>query len=368
MKCVIIVDPIGIHSGMRYYYNSFKKLFENDTDVCFEIASNYNEGEKTPFLPNFYEGSSILKILKLLWAGIKLFFYSLAHRTPVYVYLSYGTIIDAFLLFSLSFSRNLVVDCHEVIQQGSEDNLFLNKVFRLVYKRFHKVIIHSEHGVNMLNKIQFKGDYYQVPHFRYVEDDSYNKLNVGIDVTNSIDRDFVNLLFFGNITYNKGVDLLIESIMKSPESLKRCLRVIIAGRAIDDTIHKYDDILTNSSVFKVVIRHLNDDEMKFLYVNSDYVVLPYRITYQSGVLEMAFNYRKPIITSPIPYFQSTIDKYPSFGLIADFNDQTIINTYHKICNNKNVFFCESDLDNYYHQDVMYRFHDWLYKHINDLVG
>lgn len=364
MARIVIIDPIGCHSGMKYYYNSFKGLFIKDTDVTFEILSNYNEEGLSPFFSDFFVGNTIIRVIKVLWIGIKLLFKTLFDRMPTYIYLSYGTVIDAFFLTCTIFAKNRIIDCHEVILQGSESNRFYNWLFKHIYKHCHKVIIHSEHGKDMLQKVHYTGDCFQVPHFRYIESNSYNGDNIDQDVFNCINDTSVNLLFFGNITYNKGVDLLIEAANRLSTEIKKQIRVIIAGRAVDDTIYRYTHITEGSDMYKVIIRHLNDDEMKYLYVKSDFVALPYRITYQSGVLEMAFNFRKPIIASPIPYFNATIDKYPSFGIIADFSDSSFQNTIEYLLTCKpSSFFRDNDLFNYYHQDSMAHFHDWLMSYL-----
>ena len=53
-----------------------------------------------------------------------------------------------------------------------------------------------------------------------------------------------------------------------------------------------------------------------LYEHTDYVALPYRKTSQSGILEMAFYFRKPILASDVPYFRRMLTEFPSFGILS----------------------------------------------------
>ena len=82
--------------------------------------------------------------------------------------------------------------------------------------------------------------------------------------------------------------------------------------------------------FQVFLKHINDDELVFLYKNTDYVVLPYRKTSQSGILEMAFYFKKPIIASNIPYFNMMLSKFKSFGMLTDLDIPSFTNTFSKI--------------------------------------
>ena len=46
------------------------------------------------------------------------------------------------------------------------------------------------------------------------------------------------------------------------------------------------------------------------------MALPYRKTSQSGILEMAFYFRKPILASDVPYFRRMLTEFPSFGILS----------------------------------------------------
>ena len=63
----------------------------------------------------------------------------------------------------------------------------------------------------------------------------------------------------------------------------------------------------------------------------DYVFLPYRHISQSGVLEMAVYFRKPVITSGLSYFRETLGMFPSFGFAAEGTETDgYINTFRSI--------------------------------------
>ena len=247
---------------------------------------------------------------------------------------------------------------HEVIQQGSESNSVFQKLFKSVYKGCNKVIIHSEHGKEMLDRVGYRGEMFEIPHFRYCEDSSYNIDSIKEDVKSAFLDTKTNLLFFGNITYNKGIDILIDFYRKLSPNIKDKLHLVIAGNSIDGKLEGID-IKQNEGI-SVINRHIADDEMKYLFLKSSFVLLPYRITYQSGVLEMAFNYRKPVIVSDIPYFKSVISEYNSFGRVMNFNSNSAEVELSEILQcDKALFFSAIELDHYYNQKIVNKFHDWI---------
>ena len=71
---------------------------------------------------------------------------------------------------------------------------------------------------------------------------------------------------------------------------------------------------------KVIDRHINDDELVYLYVHTDFILLPYKKSSQSGIFAMAAYFHKPMILSEIPYFKKMIEEYPSFGVVAGLSD------------------------------------------------
>ena len=350
MKTVYIVDAIGIHCGMHYYGDSFRTLLrENGIDS--KILSNYSDSDFSPFFRNIYEGNLLSKLYKLAISCLKLLFKVIIDKKSVYLVFSYGTPIDFILLIITMISRRCIIDVHEVIMQGSENNKTLRRMFSYIYKRTKHVIIHSKRSEDILKDIGFKGQIISVPHFEYQTRDKYDISRVSIDVQRLI-NDKLNLLWFGNITYSKGIDLYIDCINALPKEIKGKINVIIAGRSLDGVFEKCN---VSNSVFSIKIKRLNDDEMSYLYSRSDYVVLPYRQTSQSGVLEMAFHYKKPVLVSNIPYFSMMLSKYPSFGKVISFEEGFFEKILESLTNDSYKYYSEEDVYKYTHREENIKF-------------
>ena len=84
----------------------------------------------------------------------------------------------------------------------------------------------------------------------------------------------MNILFFGNITYDKGIDILISAVNDLEPELRCKANVIIAGKDCDGTVYRVQP--SDKAAFKIVLRHIEDDELVYLYEHTDYVALPYR--------------------------------------------------------------------------------------------
>lgn len=366
MKKIYIFDYIGDHCGMHYYNAAFRELLSKIPDTDIEILSNYSDKEgKSPFLKNFYKTNRIAGIAILAYDLIKFLFMRLVRPKDRFIVLSYGNIIDfAFILSACTISKNTIVDVHEAVAQTSEHKRWFVSLFRFLYGRCVKnVIIHSERSRKFMEDFGFSGNTMYVPHFKYCLTKRYDESNIAPDLRNVISSYRKNILFFGNITYNKGVDILVNAYSHLTEEQRCRLNIIIAGKDLDGTIGKTD--IPNDGNMHVILRHINDDELVMLYGNTDFIALPYRLTSQSGILEMAFYFKKPIIASRIPYFKFMLEKFPSFGILTGNSIEEYAATLSQIAEyDYGRFYADNEYDIYSNRKEMDDFVEEFSNHIN----
>ncbi|AFH49419.1 Glycosyltransferase [Ignavibacterium album JCM 16511] len=125
------------------------------------------------------------------------------------------------------------------------------------------------------------------------------------------------LLFFGYIRKYKGLDILLEALnLLSSESDK--IKLIIAGEFYDDKdfyielIHKYE--LQNIVIMQN--EYIPNEQVKDYFIVSDVVVLPYRSATQSGILNLAYGFRKPVIVTKVGGLSEFVNN-ESTGLIVE---------------------------------------------------
>lgn len=125
-------------------------------------------------------------------------------------------------------------------------------------------------------------------------------------------RDKQIALFFGNVRDDKNLDLLIESWPRFQQSA----HLLIAGRG-DGGAHKpigyYKAIVEKLSLSHAVTffdRYIPDESVADLFAACDWVALPYsrKFTSQSGVLNIAVCYDRPVVASRTTTLNETLEQ------------------------------------------------------------
>ncbi|HEY6073046.1 MAG TPA: glycosyltransferase family 4 protein [Anaerolineales bacterium] len=108
------------------------------------------------------------------------------------------------------------------------------------------------------------------------------------------------VLFFGAIAPYKGLDLLIEAFARL-SAANDALYLVIAGRPKGD-FSMYQRILSRTRVTHRVVKNLGYvpfDQFAKYFVAADVIVLPYRRISQSGILQLAYGFSKPVVVTDV---------------------------------------------------------------------
>ena len=190
------------------------------------------------------------------------------------------------------------------------------------YRQFDRIIAHAEDSkmkISRLSGIKADridvvpvGDYSQMVRSGLDRADARKKLDVPLNAR--------VLLFFGYIRKYKGLDLLLEAAARARDSVPG-LHIIIAGEPKDDfSIYaRMIDHLAISEIVHCDIRYIPLDEVSDYFAASDIVVLPYRNIYQSGLLYMAFAYKKSVIASRVGGVAEVV-KHGEHGFLVEPED------------------------------------------------
>jgi glycosyltransferase involved in cell wall biosynthesis len=355
---IYLHDLVGDHSGVHYYLNTFaKKISKHDIDV--EIKSNYTSEGSISYYSNIFEGSLIKRILLLFLCYVK-FFYALVNlkKTEIIIVSLYGTYVDLGLLIISNLSRKRVLlDVHEVVDDNSK-GVVLTRLFRYGFKVCgNQIIGHSEKVVARLRLYGYKNNVIITPHIHYEIDNSYSLNNVMNDVIKSFEDGFTYFLFFGNIIPSKGIFDLLSSIENINFNESKA-RIVIAGKDRLKNVTEYKNYNEISKKSVLLLRHINDDEMKYLFTKSDYILLPYKDISQSGVMEMAINFRKPILSSDIKYFQDILIEYASFGKTININETGNLAKaieFEAAVSHQSDYYNHRDVDKYFNDSIFDQF-------------
>jgi glycosyltransferase involved in cell wall biosynthesis len=147
------------------------------------------------------------------------------------------------------------------------------------------------------------------------------------------------LLFFGFIRDYKGLDVLVEAmnLIKDQDEIK----LIVAGEFYEDEkrylklIAKYN-LSDRIILFKDFIPTL---EVKYYFSVCDAVILPYRNATQSGIVQMAINFNKPVIATNVGGVSEVIVNDETGYIVEKENPEALAKAIKRfyIENNKNKF-------------------------------
>lgn len=108
------------------------------------------------------------------------------------------------------------------------------------------------------------------------------------------------LLFFGNIKPYKGLKTLLDAFSRVTKKLKD-VRLIIAGEVYGSAKEYFHLIKELNIGDKVTFpnKYIPNEEVGFYFQAADAIVLPYLSATQSGVVQIAFHFEKPVITTDV---------------------------------------------------------------------
>ena len=108
------------------------------------------------------------------------------------------------------------------------------------------------------------------------------------------------LLFFGFVREYKGLKHLIEAIPAVIEKIPD-IKLLVVGEFAGDK-DKYLDIMQKEKVEKYIQiydGYIPDQEVEKFFAASDIVVLPYISATQSGIVQIAYGFEKPVVVTNV---------------------------------------------------------------------
>lgn len=125
------------------------------------------------------------------------------------------------------------------------------------------------------------------------------------------------LLYFGVLSYEKGLDLLLNAI----EGLNEKFKLVIAGRPTffdESFIENFKNSLYDKEKIISHIDYIPPEKVPLYFLAADAVILPYRKSFlgTSGVLQQACGSGKPVIASDVGEIGNVVKKH-NLGIIVE---------------------------------------------------
>ncbi len=116
------------------------------------------------------------------------------------------------------------------------------------------------------------------------------------------------LLFFGYVRKYKGLDILLHAFKGISEDYPEC-RLLVAGEFYDNPAD-YIQIIEKSHIadkVQIINKFIPNEEVYRYYSAADLVVQPYRSATQSGILNVAYGFLKPVVVTRVGGLEEFVD-------------------------------------------------------------
>jgi glycosyltransferase involved in cell wall biosynthesis len=133
------------------------------------------------------------------------------------------------------------------------------------------------------------------------------------------------LLFFGYVREYKGLMFLLDAMPDILERLGRETTLLIVGEFYDKR-QKYDEKISALGLeenVKIVSEFVPNEEVGRYFSVSDLVVMPYISGTQSGILNIAYGFRKPVVITNVGGISETVIEGKTGFIIEPRNPKAI---------------------------------------------
>lgn len=291
MKIVIItlIDRGGMIHYTSQLANSLS-VYEDVTVIIGEGVNNYFKDEVTvksialkfsgiTGKKNIFNFISVIKILRDI--------------RPDIIHIS-GNHPWIFGLYQSIKNKNVVLTLHDVNEHEGEQSLINILTNKLHIKLAKHIFVHGEKLRDILVEKRYPEDAISV--IKHGDYSFFTKYKKDIKEDGSI-------LFFGRILDYKGIQYLIEAIPLIKKVIPD-VKVIIAGRG---DFAKYNSLIKSPENFEIINEFIPDELVAELFQRASVVVLPYIEGSQTGIIPIAYSFKKPVIATYVGSIPDVID-------------------------------------------------------------
>jgi len=318
--------------GFKTKYPCLKKLTNRYIKSLDEYFDSENVNIYLVVLPPTLERfgnvfSNIFSIFKIAF----LFLFSLFIRLRQYDGVSIvGQKKDLFYLHKFLKGLNKIHSLHEVLDYKTRMPKPNDPLIKHLINNEIPIVVHSLNSYNDLLKYDFVNplNVHMVPFglfetYKIFEDNSkIQKIKLKDEF----------ILFFGMIEPYKGLNVLYDAMMLVLKE-KPDIKIVIAGRGSDPSIAK----MINNQSFIVLNRFITNEEIVYLNKNAKFVVCPYLAASQSGIVQTAFLFNKPIVASDVGAFREIIIPNENGLLVEPNNPESLAESILLLLNNRSCY-------------------------------
>lgn len=305
-----MIEPNGKGGIAHYTYNLCSALANQGMDVTLMTSGDY-ELSGLRMLCNVrkvFKGHSLdenicVRGIKYMMSTLHLI-QTIREERPSLVHYQWVKIpiFDLFIMLLLKSLRIATVyTAHNILPH--QERFYHKWIFKAVYKRFDKIIVHSNNDKKKILalcsmgrekvRVIFHGDYmFFAQKFPITQTKARTVLG--------IPQEAKVALFFGPIAKYKGLEYLLRAFEQVIKRFPSAM-VVVAGRPSPD-FSQYRHLMSGLGLTThsmTDLRYVPLEDVSSYFAAADVVVTPYLATYQSGVVQMAYAFAVPVVATAV---------------------------------------------------------------------
>lgn len=227
-----------------------------------------------------------------------------------------------FLLTRFMGRQNVVFVCHNVFPH---ERFPMDKVLtRLALKGGSHFIVHAAKEAKELTKIQPHPDYVITPHPTYNAFRFEGMSREQAREKQSIGQEEHILLFFGYVREYKGLKYLLRAMPQICREDEK-MRLWVVGEFGSDKEDYLQLIRELAIENRVQVRdsYTPDREVEKYFAAADLVVLPYTSATQSGIVQIAYGFTRPVVVTDVGGLPDVVEDGETGYIVEPENPQAI---------------------------------------------
>ena len=220
----------------------------------------------------------------------------------------------------------IVYICHNVFPH--ERFPLDKKLTRMALKRADRYILHAQGEVKDLLSIKPDADYKVQVHPTYSAFNFDNLDRHSAREKLGIPDDEDMMLFFGFVREYKGLKHLLNAvrILKEKQYKDRQVPVLYVVGDFDGNREEYLTLIDELKIaedIKLIDGYVPDKEVEKYFSSADLVVLPYESATQSGIVQIAYGFRKPVIVTDVGGLPEVVEDDVTGMIVPPFDDDAL---------------------------------------------
>lgn len=328
---ILLVSLYG-RGGMTHYASQIANALSSENEVTILAPTHIEQ--------KYFNKDVNLKLIKAPYSLVKSIFqsFNVLELISVINYIKdYKPDVIHFvnehpwnnvIIFEFKNQHRMVLTCHDPNPHPGERNSLILKLFKLStlsqLKKVHRIIVHGNSMIEELRKQNICSEKIDViPHGDYQFFSNYSLHNSDND--NSI-------LFFGRIKLYKGIEYLIQAEQLISQVLTE-YKIVIAG---EGDLSKYSKYIEHNERFEIINRYIEDSEVPHFFTKCKVVVLPYIEASQSGIIPIAYAFKKPVIVTRVGSVPEVVDDGITGYVVPPKDPNSLAEAIIKILSNENL--------------------------------